>query len=149
VTPAVDIRPVVPSDDALLAALARSRWSHLPLPELIDLQDRAQRAAYIEQWGAAGDHIIEVDGLAVGRVWWADTATGRTIVDLALLPNLRGAGIGSQVVAELVAEAGDRAVHCTVDITQRAWYDQLVRLGFCDVGGDDVLRHLTLPGKQG
>jgi GNAT superfamily N-acetyltransferase len=144
----VDLRPVVPSDDALLAALARSRWSHLPLPELIDLQDRAQRAAYIEQWGAAGDHIIEVEGVAVGRVWWADTATGRTIVDLALLPNLRGAGIGTQVVTELIAGAGNRPVHCTVDLSQRTWHDQLVRLGFHEVGGDGVLRHLTLPGKQ-
>jgi GNAT superfamily N-acetyltransferase len=144
----VDLRPVVPSDDPLLAALARSRWSHLPLPELIDLQDRAQRAAYVEQWGATGDHIIVVESEAVGRVWWADTATGRTIVDLALLPNLRGAGIGTQVVKELIAGAEDLAVHCTVDLTQQAWYDQLVRLGFCDVGGDDVLRHLTVPGRQ-
>jgi GNAT superfamily N-acetyltransferase len=144
----VDLRPVVPSDDALLAALARSRWSHLPLPELVDLQDRAQRAAYTEQWGAAGDHVIEVDGEAVGRVWWADTATGRTIVDLAVLPSLRGAGIGTQVVTELISAAGSRPVHCTVDLTQRAWYDQLLRLGFHEAGGDDVLRHLTLPGKQ-
>jgi GNAT superfamily N-acetyltransferase len=145
----VDFRSVVPADDALLAALARSRWSHLPLPELIDLQDRAQRAAYIEQWGAAGEHIVEVDGTAVGRVWWADTATGRTIVDLALLPDQRGTGTGTQVTKELIAGAGDRAVHCTVDLTQQAWYDQLIRLGFCEVGGDDVLRHLTLPGGQG
>jgi GNAT superfamily N-acetyltransferase len=144
----VDFRSVVPSDDALLATLARSRWSHLPLPELIDLQDRAQRAAYIEQWGPTGDHIITVDGEAIGRVWWVDTATGRTIVDIAILPNLRGAGIGTQVVKELIAGAGDHAVHSTVDPTQRAWYDQFVRLGFCDVGGDDVLRQLTLPGKQ-
>jgi GNAT superfamily N-acetyltransferase len=144
----VNLRPVVPSDDDLLAALARSRWSHLPLPELIDMQAHAQRAAYVEQWGAAGDHIIEIDGEAVGRVWWVDTATGRTIVDLALLPNLRGAGIGTQVVKELTATAGDRDVHCTVDLTQRAWFDQLVRLGFCEVDGDDVLRHLTLTGKQ-
>jgi hypothetical protein len=64
----VELRPVVPSDDALLAALARSRWSYLPLPELVDLQDRAQRAAYTEQWGAAGEHVIEVDGEPVGRV---------------------------------------------------------------------------------
>jgi GNAT superfamily N-acetyltransferase len=142
----VDFRSVVRSDDALLSSLARSRWSHLPLPELIDLQDRAQRAAYIEQWGAAGDHIIVVDGEPVGRVWWADTATGRTIVDIAVLPSQRGAGVGTQVVKELVAGAGARAVHCTVDLTQRAWYDQLVRLGFCDVGGDDVLRQLTVPG---
>jgi hypothetical protein len=144
----VNLRSVVSSDDVLLAALARSRWSHLPLPELIDLQDRAQRAAYIEQWGAAGEHIIEVDGEAVGRVWWADTATGRTIVDLALLPNQRGARIGTQVVKELIAGAGDQPVHCTVDLTQRAWYDQLIRLGFAEVDGDDVLRHLTFPGKQ-
>jgi GNAT superfamily N-acetyltransferase len=144
----VDFRSVVPSDDALLTTLARSRWSHLPLAELIDLQERAQRAAYIERWGAAGDHIIEVDGEAVGRVWWVDTVAGRTIVDLALLPNLRGVGIGTQVVKELIAEAADRAVHCTVELTQRAWFDQLVRLGFCEVGGDDVLRHLTLPGVR-
>jgi GNAT superfamily N-acetyltransferase len=144
----VELRSVVPSDDAMLAELARSRWSHLPLPELIDLQDRAQRAAYTEQWGAAGDHIITVDGEAVGRVWWADTGTGRTIVDLALLPDQRGTGVGTQVMMELIAGAGNRAVHCTVDLTQRAWYDQLVRLGFCEVGGDDVLRHLTVPGVQ-
>ncbi len=131
-----------------MEALAAARWSHLPLPGLAALQDRAQRSAYTHDWGAEGEHIIEVDGQAVGRAWWADTDEKRRVVDVALLPHARGQGIGGATMAEMIRGAGGRRVGCQVDRANARWHAQLLRLGFVEVpeGSDELNVELEHPG---
>jgi GNAT superfamily N-acetyltransferase len=139
----VTFRRAGDADHDLLAALASSRWSHLPLPELADLQDHAQRASYVAQWGPEGEHVVLADDVAVGRAWWADSETERVIVDIAILPAARGRGIGTAVIEALLDTAGGRVVRATVDVAQPAWLARFVDLGFADVGGDWLFRRLT------
>lgn len=139
----VTYRLVRPDDADLLARIAQARWSNLPLPELVELQDRAQRREYVARFGDAGEHVILEDGAAVGRVWWSDDGVERSIVDVALLPEARGRGIASSVVASLVVEAGDRVTRCSVDHTNARWRSQLEAMGFVEVAADEVRSELV------
>lgn len=141
----LELRPVTEGDTTFLAGLAAARFAHLPLPELAELQDRAQRRQYVERWGPDGEHLVLLDGVPVGRVWWADDAGGCEIIDVALLPDAQGRGLGTAVVAELVAGAGGAAVHLTVDRSKSGWQRSLERLGFVETGGDEVDVRLTRP----
>jgi GNAT superfamily N-acetyltransferase len=76
------------------------------VPLLLGIQYAGRQANWSVQWPHAEGYVIEVDHLPVGRLlmnrsehlWW--------IVDLAILPHRRGEGIGGQVVADLVRQAG-------------------------------------------
>jgi GNAT superfamily N-acetyltransferase len=142
------LRPVTAQDQAFLAALAQSRWSGLPLPELAAMQDRAQRAAYVSEYGAGGEHLVIVDGEPVGRAWWADRDKTREIVDVALLPSAQHQGIGSRVFTDLIAGAGGHRVICTVDRSKTRWLDHLFGLGFVEVSGDVLNANLERPAEN-
>jgi GNAT superfamily N-acetyltransferase len=110
------------------------------------MQDRAQRAAYTEQWGPDGEHIVIVDGEDVGRVWWADHDDERWIVDVTLVESAQGRGIGTAIFEVLIASAGSRRVRCTVDRTKEGWRRRLRQLGFVETAADDLNVYLQLAG---
>ena len=139
------LRPVTASDAAILAALAADRWAHLPLPELAGLQDQAQRAAYTEAWGPQGEHIVVVDGRPVGRVWWADDPVSRCIVDVAILSSEQRSGLGTRVVALLIAGAGGRAVRMSVARADHRWHARMLDLGFEETASDPLVVGLLRP----
>lgn len=121
------------------------------LASLLAMQWRAQRAGYAQMHPAAVEHVIEVDGSRVGHVLleWPDAASGTAevrIVDLALLPDWTGRGIGSTVIGEIVDEAGSRGCSVTLAVARdnrpaRALYQ---RLGFADESGSSTSTHLAL-----
>jgi len=65
------------------------------------------------------------------------------LVDIALLPECRGSGIGSQLVRELIdlAQAENKTLHAHVLKHSPAW-PLWQRLGFRQVSDDGV--HLTI-----
>jgi len=138
-------RPVDAGDAPLLARLTEARWGWLPDPRLAELQERAQRQAYVARYGADGEHVVLLDDVPVGRVWWCDDPADRWIVDAVLLPEARSRGLGTKVFATLVASAGDRTVRCSVERTKPRWQHALERLGFTEVSHDDVYAQIVRP----
>lgn len=65
------------------------------------LQDRHYRTHY----PGAQFLIVEVDGRPVGRLYRALAGGELRLLDVALLPSMRGQGIGSRLLREFVAEA--------------------------------------------
>jgi GNAT superfamily N-acetyltransferase len=82
--------------------------------------------------------VIEVDGRAVGRVWVYLTDVECLVVDLALLPDYRRQGIGTQIVEEILAEADRAGVPARghVERMNTASLAFWTRLGFRVSGGD-------------
>jgi ribosomal protein S18 acetylase RimI-like enzyme len=138
-------RRVTAQDREFLSALALSRWSALPIPGLAAMQDRAQRAAYVNEYGPDGEHLVIVDGEPVGRAWWADDGETREIVDVALIPSAQRQRLGSRIFTDLIAGAEGRRVTCTVDRSKTRWLDNLRRLGFTEVSGDALNANLERP----
>jgi len=135
------LRPVTPEDDPFLQELYADvhtpdlsllGWEPTEMAALVDLQFRARRAAYRGDHPHAEDWAVMVDGEAAGRLLWARPPTGHRVVDLALLSRHRGHGIGTALLAEVLAVAAGAgvAVELAVEASNARlvrWYE---RLGF-------------------
>lgn len=142
------LRPTTAADDAfLLRVYASTRADELALtpwdaPErqaFVVQQHRAQTAHYRTQWPDAEQSVIVVrtDDAAqdVGRLWLHRRADTVHVLDIALLAEWRGRGIGRACLQSLMreAQASGRAVTIYVEAGNpaRRLYD---RLGFVPTG---------------
>ena len=143
---ALTLRLEQPPDAAALERLAFDRVAPMlrltGLPEievrrLADIQHRARAQAYRGQFPQGRNWIVEVDGVFAGRLLEADEACGVYIVDVALLPERRGRGLGRALVAALQAAqasrgAGVRARAALDNVASRALF---ASLGFAQAAG--------------
>jgi ribosomal protein S18 acetylase RimI-like enzyme len=140
----ITLRPVSSSDrDFLLQVYASTReeelrlvdWSADQKAAFVRMQFEAQDAYYREHYHPATFDVVEVDGEAVGRLYvvrWEDEIR---IIDIALLPEHRGRGVGTSVIQALLDEAaafGKRlSIHVEKHNPARRLYE---RLGFAEAG---------------
>ncbi|MBB6403528.1 GNAT family N-acetyltransferase [Arthrobacter sp. AZCC_0090] len=75
---------------------------------LLEMQQRAQHQQWSELWGGSGNVIVEFDGVPAGRIWTAWGTRDIRLVDIALLPAFRGAGLGGRLLGS-ICEAADIA----------------------------------------
>lgn len=108
----VSLRPVRADDAEFLlhvyagtreAELAISGWDQAQQDAFVRMQFAAQQRYY----GAAfpqGEHsIILVDGQPVGRIYTADCEDEIRILDITLVPERRGRGVGTPLIKEVLA----------------------------------------------
>lgn len=142
----VALRPVAPSDDAFLRQvyagtredeLLLTGWDDATKGAFLHMQFEAQRRSYLEQFPRAQYDVILRGHQPAGRLIVNRALDQMTIVDIAVVPEHRGAGIGTIVLSRLIDEACDEGlpVQIYVEHANRAirLYD---RLGFRVI--DDV-----------
>ncbi|MBV6727455.1 GNAT family N-acetyltransferase [Nocardioides daeguensis] len=105
-----------------------------------DIQTAQYRAAYPD--GAFW--VVEVAGRAAGRLTLARWPDRIHVVDLALLPEVRGQGIGSTLLRDVLDEAAatGRGVSLHVEVTNLRAARLYERLGFTDAGQRGIHRLL-------
>ena len=110
----ISLRPITPEDDSFLARLFASTradelaitgWSDEQKAAFCRMQFDAQSADYGRNYADASFDIIERGGVAAGRLLVSRSGKEILIVDIALLPEHRGAGIGTKLLRELQDEA--------------------------------------------
>ncbi len=153
---AVSTRPVdLPADYELLASVYRSTrqpelellgWAEPEVAAFVNFQFEAQSRHYAAYYPRAGHSVVLVDGHAAGRLVVEHSETAVLIVDIALLPSFRGAGVGKAVVGRLTEEADRRGVPVTCHVEAgnpalRFWR----RLGFVPTGGEGAYLALERP----
>jgi GNAT superfamily N-acetyltransferase len=155
--PAVTLRHITPADDALLLELYGSTradelallpWSDEQKQQFIAMQLAAQQDYYSQKYPDGQHDVIVYDGRAVGRLYVARLADEIRIVDLIVLPTERNAGIGSQLVKQLLEEA--RAAGKRVRIFVESFNPSLKlfeRMGFVAVEESGI--HLLLEWTPG
>ncbi|MGZ4280851.1 MAG: GNAT family N-acetyltransferase [Gaiellaceae bacterium] len=139
-------RSAADEDEAFLQALLATTRPGLP-GQLLDLQLRAQRREWEARFPGSVDEIVLLDGRPVGRLWVAWMHDACVLVDMALLPEHRRTGIGTEVVGEVLAEADRRGVPVRVTV-ERANEPSLAfcaKHGFIEVDADQVLVALERP----
>jgi ribosomal protein S18 acetylase RimI-like enzyme len=94
---------VVPWDQAQKDAFLRAQF---------DAQDRWYRENYTQ----ATYEVIVVDGEPAGRLYLHGGETEIRIVDVALLPEHRGNGIGTSLLRDLLAEADAAGKRVTIHV---------------------------------
>jgi ribosomal protein S18 acetylase RimI-like enzyme len=139
----LELRPALPSDDALLFKLYAStrldELSVMPLSKeqldaFLQMQFNAQRRGHAAQHPTAEQQIILVEGLEVGRILLDRLEKDLHLVDITLLPEFRSRGIGSFILKNLQAEAARDGKSFRLFVYQsnpaRRLYE---RLGFSEI----------------
>lgn len=118
-------RPFRPEDEEFLAAvygstreseLAQVPWSEEQRRIFIRFQSSAQLRHYQSEYPQAVHTIIELDEIPVGRVYVDRREDEIRILDITLLPERRGRGIGSPIIKNLMLEAAQTGKAVSVHI---------------------------------
>ena len=140
--------PVEPHDQAFLFALyATTRrdeltawgWEPAQQEAFLRIQFMAQQRSYEWQYPNMEHHLILVDGRAAGRiiVWRSESRI--QLVDVTLLPEYQGRGIGTSLLRGLQGEAAEAGKPLTLSVLKtntgaRKLYEQM---GFTEAGDHD------------
>lgn len=118
------LRPQRDSDGAFMASLYNSTREDLRsaiaehdfIEELIEMQFRAQREGYGQQFPNAMYFIVELHDQPIGRVAVDFGPNEVRMIDLALIPAARNKGHGTNVVRTLQAAALKTRVPLTLTV---------------------------------
>lgn len=114
-------------------------WSAEQKQIFLASQFQAQRRHYRAHFAGCSFGVIAHSGLAAGRLYLDAGPTRLHVVDIALLPEWRGQGLGTAIVEALQAfgRAGGRGVGLFVEKSNPA-LRLYRRLGFTDVADHEV-----------
>src|SRR3954471_6469117 len=121
----VSLRPITPSDEEFLARvyassraeeLAVTGWPGQLKADFCRRQFDAQSAYYAANYPDASFQIIERDGWPAGRLYVARWENEIRIVDITLLPEFRGSGIGTKFLRDLREEARSAGKSLTIHV---------------------------------
>jgi GNAT superfamily N-acetyltransferase len=108
------LRPVVEADLPFLLRvyastreeeLAAVEWPAASKEAFLRQQFEAQHRWYREQYAGASFDVVEVGGVPAGRLYVARWPREVRLVDVALLPEHRGRGLGEALVRKVLGEA--------------------------------------------
>lgn len=115
--------------------LAQVDWTDEQKEAFLQMQFTAQHSHYQEYYPEAAFQVILVDGEPGGRLYVSRWPDQIRIVDIALLPEHRNAGIGSALLKDLMAEATAANKPLTIHVEQYNPAMRLYeRLGFVKIG---------------
>jgi len=143
-SPAVTLRPITDADLPFLfqlyastrvEELAQVRWTDEQKVAFLVQQFEAQHAWWQEHYTGARFDLVLVDGVPAGRLYVDVWQREIRVVDIAMVPAHRGAGIGTMLLRRVFDE-GDAAgkpvsIHVEIFNPARGLYD---RLGFVEKG---------------
>ena len=111
--------------------------------------------AALSQWGRDGRDfdrrfgtcavsIIDIQGRPVGGLWLESAPDSLHIVELQIVPEIQGKGIGSAVVQHVIQQGIDRGLPVTLSVVPANPRAQRLyeRLGFEVTGVDAPLIHM-------
>jgi len=114
-------------------------WSDDAREAFLRGQFDAQDAHYREHYERASFDVIEADGVPVGRLYVARWEDEIRIMDLAILTEHRGAGIGTRLLHNLLDEAGHSGRRVSIHVEKHNPALRLYeRLGFLPVTDEGV-----------
>jgi ribosomal protein S18 acetylase RimI-like enzyme len=135
----IELRPATAADEAFLLAvyastreeeLAAVPWDPATKDAFLRMQFAAQDGHYRQQFPGATYDVVTVDGEPAGRLYVDRGDTEIRIVDIALLPEHRGRGLGTALLAPILEEGKTVSIHVERGNPARRLY---ARLGFVEV----------------
>lgn len=151
------LRPAGPGDAEVLYRIYASTreeelavvpWDAPTKEAFLRMQFTAQDTDYHARYPSASYDLIVSGQEVLGRLYVDRGHTALHVLDIALLPQHRGKGVGTRLLTELLAEAGAARKPVEIYVERfnpaRRLYD---RLGFCQVA--DQGAYLLLEWKPG
>ena len=115
--------------------MAQSGWGSLQIQDFLDSQFDYQHRYYQSEFPDASYDLILIDGTAAGRLYLDRRKSEHRIIDIALLPDYRGKGIGTRLLKQVLDEANraGKSVGIHVERNNPALH-LYERLGFLKTG---------------
>lgn len=140
---ALNLRPVRREDEDLLFEIyastrteevSQTGWDEARKRAFLLLQFAAQQQHYRSRFPEGDHRLIVKDGSPIGRIYTVRSGEEIRILDIALLPQHRNAGIGTALLKDILADAKSsrRAVRIYVESFSRS-LRLFERLGFSSV----------------
>ncbi len=156
--PAVALRPAREDDQEFLSQvyastraeeLAPLPWTDAQKQAFLAQQFHAQSVDYAANHADASFDVVLVEGERAGRMIVARRAGEISVIDIALVPEHRGRGIGTRLMAPLLDEADERGVKVTIYVERfnraLALYG---RMGFLQVQDAGVYLKMQRPPAE-
>jgi ribosomal protein S18 acetylase RimI-like enzyme len=144
----IGVRPVGPADTEVLYQIYASTreeelsvvpWDASAKEAFLRMQFTAQHTDYHANYPSASYDLIVAGRTVLGRLYVHRGKTAWQVMDIALLPEHRGRGIGTRLLTELLGAAGEAGVPVQIYVERfnpaRHLYD---RLGFRQVADHGV-----------
>ncbi len=160
----ITLRPVAETDMPFLRQLYRStRWGELAptsWPDdakiaFLDQQFGFQRRHYEIAYAAAEFYVIERHGDLIGRIYLDRTGRLLSLIEISLLPQWRGQGLGTALLGRLQREVREgRSDRVSLNVLATNPARRLyARLGFVETAGDqefpDLYVEMAWPPEVG
>jgi ribosomal protein S18 acetylase RimI-like enzyme len=145
----ITLRPETEGDEPFLRRLAMavmeaepgvSGWPAAVRDRLLDMQYEARRRSRRTEFTGAVSRVIQADAVDAGWVVTASLPGEIRVVEIMVSPELRGRGVGTAVMNEVMAEAARlrRPVRLSVDHSNPDANLFYLKLGFERSGGDEL-----------
>jgi ribosomal protein S18 acetylase RimI-like enzyme len=147
-TLAIELRPAAEADSQLLRRvyaetrdeLALLDWTTDQKLAFLEMQFCAQDRHYRGQFPNAAFAVIELDGEPAGRLYVDRTADRIHLLDIALLPEHRGRGVGTALLRQLQEEAAAAGIPVVLHVeTSNPAASLYNDLGFVATSGGEGL----------
>ncbi len=146
--PSISFRPITDDDRDFLARLYASTraeemamvpWNQAEKDQFLAFQFAAQHTFYQENFKSASFDVILDAGTPVGRLYLDRRADEHRLIDIALLPEQRDSGLGTQLMAQVLADAAAEGKKVRIHVEQNNPAMRLYkRLGFYQVEDQGV-----------
>ncbi len=156
---ALHVRPAAAADQAFLADLYRSTRDDLlamvadprQIEALVAMQQQMQAAGYRASYPEASYQVLELDGVAVGRLVTAVADGAMRVVDIAVLPHARGRGVAGEALRRLHERAASEGRDLTLAVRKdnAAARRLYAALGFVPEGEDALSLRLRWRAQSG
>jgi ribosomal protein S18 acetylase RimI-like enzyme len=148
------LRPSLPEDrDFLFRLYASTRmeeirgfgWTAVQQEAFFRMQFNAQQQWYQATYSTAENQIIEKDHEPIGRMVVQRERDTWRLLDISLLPEHRGQGIGGALIRTLIKDCGAAGAVLQLQVVNTNPAQQLyTRLGFIKTGQDQIYTQMEL-----
>lgn len=126
--------------ETVTAELGAAAWPEPMRSHLLGIQYTSRRQSHRMNFPEAASQVIEVDGKDAGWVVVDILPDEVRLVEIIVLPELRGRGIGTAVIREILAIGSEarKPVRLNVKVMNQGAIRLYERLSFRRTGGDEA-----------
>jgi ribosomal protein S18 acetylase RimI-like enzyme len=124
-------------------------WPAAAIAEFLRQQFQRQLHHYQEHFPDGEFWLIEQQGRAIGRLYlfWGEHTL--QLIDIALLPEQRGAGLGTALLGDVLTRADDRGLAVGLHVEAHNQALRLYqRLGFSVIGDRGIYLEMRRPARR-
>jgi len=144
----VELKPITKDDEPFLYEVYVSTrrkeidswgWSAEQIQHFLEMQWCAQQTSYRQQFPDASHCIILSDDKYVGRLLTENLPEHHHLIDISILPNFQGKGVGTFLITQLQQKAKEENKSVILQVFQtNPARDLYERLGFQVMSADEI-----------